>query len=207
MRSFKISSLLVLTVSAATACNHPYSMPSGYTYHGDVYKSATPAPSKKFTPEQRATMGPEQADQFRLSVYQLAEALTLRAGLPPKSVFVARPEKMTAFYAQMDNDVRESLRHLGYQLADTPADAYIITYTAQTLTEPKSPAPASAIPAGANVRLGLQVFDGIGEAPVMLTEESDNFYIRGAETLSLNAPLFAGIDLTQTSARLGNNQE
>jgi hypothetical protein len=205
MRPLKFSSLIALAALSVAACEHPSSIPTGYTYHGDVYKSATPPASKKFTPAQRATMGPEQADQFRLSVYQLAESLTVRAGLPPKPVFVAHPDPMNAFYAQMDNDVRESLRHLGYNLADSPAGAYVMTYSAQLLGDPKAPAPVTS--GAPNVRLGLQVFDGMGEGSTMLTEEAGEFYIRGAETLSIATPMFSGIDLPEPTSTLGNNSQ
>lgn len=205
MHALKTSSLIALAALSVAACDRPHSLPTGYTYHGEVYKSAEPPQSKKFTPAQRATMGPEQADQFRLSVYQLAESLTVRAGLPPKEVFVARPEKMTAFYTQMDNDVRESLRHLGYKLADSPAGAYVMTYSATSLTDPKNPAPVTD--GAPNVRLGLQVFDGAGETATMLTEEAANFYIRGAETLISSAPIFSGLDTTAVQPKIGNNTQ
>lgn len=203
MHALKTSSLIALAALTVAACDRPHAFPSGYTYHGEVYKSANPPESRKFTPAQRATMGPEQADQFRLSIYQLAESLTVRAGLPPKDVFVARPEPMNAFYAQMDNDVRESLRHLGYKLADSPAGAYVITYSAASLVDPKNPVPVTD--GAPNVRLGIQVFDGMGETATMLTEEAGNFYIRGAEALISSAPVFSGLEAPEVQPELGNN--
>lgn len=207
MHALKTSAFVALAALCVAACDRPHFFPAGYTYHNDVYKSADPGPSKKFPPAQRATMGPEQADQFRLSIYKLAESLTLRAGLPPKDVFVSRPEKMNAFHAQMDNDVRESLRHLGYRLADSPAGAYVMTYSAQLLVDPKDRI-AQPLPAGApNVRIGLQVWDGVGETATMLTEEADNFYIKGAEPLFATSPIFNGLDTSAETPKMGNNDQ
>ncbi len=176
------ATLAVLTLAA---CDTPNMFPDGYVHYNEPYKSATPAESSKFTKEQRATMGPEQADQFRLATYQLAENLTRRAGMPPKSVFVMKPKPMTPFYANMDNDLRESLRHLGYTLADTPDNAYVFTYSAEVLGK----TPTNGAP---NVRLGLQVFDGLGAGSKMLTVEEGDFYIQGAETLNVPFASFPG---------------
>ena len=127
MPRFAQISVLALTACAAlSACSMPNSLPRGYAYHGEEYKSPNPPESPKFTSQQRASMGPEQADQFRMSVYSLVENLTNRAGMPPKPVYVMKPEPMTPFYANMDNDLRESLRHMGYRLTDTPENAYVI---------------------------------------------------------------------------------
>lgn len=192
----KIPVLFVLcgSVSALAACQVPHAFPSGYIHHGKEFKSATPPPSSKFTMVQRATMGVEQAEQFRLAVYSLVENLTTRAGLPPKPVYVLRADPMTPFYANIDNDVRESLRHMGYRLSDTPQGAYIITYNAMAIKPPAvsegmTPAPIvvsaqenTSVP---NVTIGLFVHDGVGEQSRLLTKEEGDFYIRGADVMSI----------------------
>ncbi len=179
-------------VLALTACSIPNSLPRGYVYHQDEYKSPNPPESAKFTSQQRATMGPEQADQFRLSVYKLVENLTNRAGMPPKPVHVLKPEPMTPFYANMDNDLRESLRHMGYKLTDSTDGAYVFAYNAQILKKEKPEGKDVVIDTSPNVRLILYVMDGAGEEAKILTQEEGVFYIRGAEELNVPFASFPG---------------
>lgn len=189
--SYKMPKAPFLILAACVAACAPNSMPKGYVYHGAEYKSPNPPESTKFTDEQRVTMGPEQADQFRLSVYQLVESLTRRAGMPPKNIFVLKPERMTPFYANMDNDLRESMRHMGYTLSDTPDNAYAFAYTAYVLKDGDM---AQALPSGQkpNVRLTLHVFDKAGDGAKLLTEETGDFFIQGAEKLDVPFASFPG---------------
>jgi hypothetical protein len=192
-RFAKFSVLAVSACAALAACSMPNSLPRGYVYHQDEYKSPNPPESPKFTSQQRSAMGPEQADQFRLAVYGLVENLTNRAGMPPKPVFVMKPEPMTPFYANMDNDLRESLRHMGYRLADTPEGAYAFAYNANILKKPKTPkGEAAVIDTSPNVHLVIHVLDGVGENANVLTQEEGDFYIRGAEDLNVPFASFPG---------------
>jgi hypothetical protein len=191
-------------VVALAACDTPNYLPDGYIHHAKPYKSQTPPPSAKFTPVQRGTMGPEQADQFRLAVYQLVDNLTNRAGMPPKPVLVLQPEKMTPLYANIDNDVRESLRHIGYRLADTPEGAYIITYTAEVLKDKDGNVVSMSADQGPNVRLGIHVFDSLGENSRMLTKEEGEFYIKGADVMEIAPALFDGVFIPDSPASDGS---
>lgn len=175
--------LLAASVSALalSGCSHPHAMPSGYTYHYETYKSATPPPSPKVTKEQRQYMDSTQAEQFRDAVYNLLERLTHRAGMPPKPIYILAPDPMTTFYANIDNDLRESMRHIGYALSDIPTGAYVFVYSARLLERPRG-----SISAGEpNVELVLRVFDAVGKEARMLTEESGNYFIKGAELLHI----------------------
>lgn len=196
MMSKKIPLFLVLCGGslALASCQVPHAFPTGYVHHGKEFKSATPPPSPKFTMVQRATMGVEQAEQFRLAVYSLVESLTTRAGLPPKPIYVLRADPMTPFYANIDSDVRESLRHMGYRLSDTPEGAYIMTYNATAIKPPVLPDGATPAPVVIssqdntdvpNVIMALYVHDGVGEQSKLLTKEEGNFYIRGADVMSI----------------------
>lgn len=194
---------------ALAACS-PNALPTGYTYHQQqTYKSPAPGESSRFTEAQRETMNPQQADQFRLAVYQLAENLTRRAGMPPKPVYVVRPEKMTAFYALMDNDVRESLRHLGYTLSDTPAGAYPIAYAAQPVLDADGKVPPRAAgDTSPNVIITLYVYDSLGENGRLLTEESGSYFIQGAETLIKgNLRSGGGLGADPVENKLGNSND
>jgi hypothetical protein len=163
-------------------CAQPHAIPTGYTYHTKEFKSATPPPSDKFSDEQRKTMTSAQAEQFRQAVYKLAESLTLRAGMPPKPAYILRPEKMSPFYSNIDNNLNESLRHLGYNLASSPVGAYVFTYRVESL-------------GGDNVRIGLQVHDRIGRDSRMLTEESSTFVISGAEQMMIPYISHTGVNM------------
>ena len=199
------SVLTVTSLMVLAACSSPNAIPTGYVYHDDVYKSPNPPESSKFTKLQRSIMGAEQADQFRLATYSLVDSLTNRAGMPPKPVYVMTPETMTPFYANMDNDLRESLRHIGYRLADNPQDAYVITYNAtitKSMTKDKNAAnsPVPVVPAAQevkvpNVRMVIHVHNGIGEDSKILTQEEGNFYVQGAESMTIPFASFAGIPI------------
>lgn len=182
------SPTLILSACAAVlalgACS-PNAIPDGYVHHDKPYKSANPPVSPKFSDAQRAKMGQAQADQFRLAVYDLVDKLTMRAGMPPKPVFVLKPEPMTAFYSNLDNDLRESLRHVGYRLADGPQDAYVMSYAVEPIKRAKDAPPPE--PGAPNMRISLFVSDKLGDEGRVLTQEVGDYYIQGAE--DLNKPL------------------
>lgn len=202
----RISLALVSTCIAAlamTACSGPNALPHGYTYLNKPYKSANPPESSKFTELQRTTMGPEQAEQFRMAVYKLVDDLTNRAGMPPKAIFVMKPEPMTPFYANLDNDLRESLRHVGYRLSETPDNSYIFTYKATALTKGK----AVEGDMSPNMRIVIYIHDKIGEDGKVLTQEAGDFYIQGADKLNVPFASFPGTFIPEptASATSGNN--
>jgi hypothetical protein len=187
-------SLVIAALLGLTACA-PNMFPDGYTHHGKIYKSDIPPSSFKFTQKQRDVMGPEQADQIRLAVYSLVENLTARAGLPPKPVYIVQPEPMMALHAHLDNDLRESLRHMGYRLADTPDGAYPFTYQTETIKDANGKVLTNGSP---NVRITLHVYDKGGPDARMLTQESGDFYIKGADVMDFPMafyPEFKGPDM------------
>jgi len=210
MTHFKRSrAALALTACTITlaACAAPNYFPDGYTHHAKAYKSQDPPPSPKFTQEMRATMGPEQADQFRLAVYALVERLTERAGMPPKSVHVVKPDKMTPLHANIDNDLRESLRHMGYKLADMPGpESYAFAYSAAVIKDWNGN-PMADDGATANVRIALYVYDRAGEGSRLLTQEIGDFYIKGAEVLNIPLTNFPGLAMPNLSDRTGLDSE
>lgn len=198
----KILMASALTALCITACDHPNAIPSGYTYHAREYKSPEPPQSVKFSKEQRATMTEQQAAQFRSAVHGLVETLTVRAGVPPKSVYILAPEKMTPFYANFDNNLRESARHLNYRLSDHPDNSYVMTYTAEVLKTPDGKPIATG--AGPNVKIAVQVHDKLGEDSKMLTEEWTSVRIDGAEELSIPYLLPPGVKIPDTAPSRNN---
>lgn len=184
MTRFHILILSTATALGLSACAAPSAVPRGYTHHGDTYKSKSSPPSMKVSKAQRQSMGPVQAQQFRDALYDLVDKLTERAGLPPKSVFVMPHEPMNAFYAQVDNDLREALRHMGYRLAALGEDSYAFTYeaiVADKINLDPEEYPDIKNTSFNNVELILKVFDGDGEEKRMLTEQRGHYHITGAE--------------------------
>jgi hypothetical protein len=196
---FYLTACLALTLAA---CETPNYFPDGYTHHAKPYKNQDPAPSPKFTQEMRATMGPEQADQFRLAVYALVERLTARAGLPPKPVFVVTPERITPLHAIIENNLRESLRHMGYTLADTADGAYPFAYSSVVIKDAEGkPLPDDGV--SPNVRISPLVYDRMGEGSRLLTQEVGDFYIKGAPALNIPSINFPGLAAPDMHDRTG----
>lgn len=206
MNYMKTKALITVCVSALalTACDAPNYFPDGYVHHNKPYKSQLPPPSPKFTQMQRGVMGPEQADQFRMAMYQLVDNLTNRAGMPPKPVFVLKLEKMSALDMNLDNDLRESLRHVGYKLSDSPEGAYVMTYAAEVLKDKDGKIVSTSAEQGANVRLSLFVHDSVGENSKLLTKESGDFFIRGAEEMTISPSFFDGVFVPDSVANDGS---
>lgn len=179
----KLGTALIFGVSSLSlvACGigHPNSMPTGYTYHHEEYKSPTPTPSSKVTNKQRASMNMVQAEQFRNAVYDLLNKLTMRAGLPPKPVYVLAPDPLTTFYANIDNDLRESMRTLGYAISDVPVGSYVFAYSARQLEQ----SDGIDIEGQPNVELTIRVFDAANPNARQLTEETGRYFIKGARSL------------------------
>ena len=172
---------LGVSVLALSACSigHPNAFPSGYTYHKQEYKSPAPTESYKITAKQRSNMDAAQAEQFRNAVYDLTTKITSRAGIPPKPVYVMMPDNMDLFYSNIDNDLRESMRHLGYAIADVPTGAYAFAYDARYIAPPKGAQPGTH----PNVELIIKVFDVALPEANQLTREAGQYYIQGAEHL------------------------
>ena len=164
---------------ALAACQNPSPMPSGYTYHHDLYKSAPPSPpsTEIISRDARRYMSVEQATEFRNAAYALLEKLTMRAGLPPKPVYVVTPAPLTNFYANIDNELRETMRQMGYTLADNPQGAYVMTYDAVKLPD--------AAPGQPNIALYVRIFNALMPTGRLLTTESGAFFIRGADILTI----------------------
>ncbi len=183
---FKAKTILPLAsaILLGACMQTPNAIPTGYKYHNDAYKSPLPPESARVTKMQRQAMGPQQAQQFRNALYDLVENLTERAGLPPKPIHVIPHEPMNVFYAQVDNDLREAMRHQGYTLATSEQDAYYFTYDAEMLEQPKLDAdeyPDAVMDTGENVEIILQVMNGTGKEATMLTEQRGRYRIDGAE--------------------------
>ena len=174
----------------ATACEGPGPMARGYTHHNETYKSPAPGPTSVFNDEQRVAMTPAQAKQIRRAVHDLTRALTDRAGLAPRPVYVKSADPLTPFYAMIDNDLRDVLVHIGYTLADRPDSAYVFAYDARQVDQPSPMKDTSAAHDAPNVEITLKIFNGAGRDATMLTTQSGRFHIDGAETMNMPGARF-----------------
>lgn len=181
--------------ACASVVGDPNFLPTGYAHHGKVYKSKTPPPSQRVSNEQRADMGPVQAEQFRSATYDILSRLTSRAGLPPKAAYIDAASPMTPFYANIDNDLREAMRAQGYRLADTAEGSYIFQYNAELMPGYRSYDLESAVAGAPNIELTLDVMTDVHGTLKVLTHEVGNYYIQGAEDLLIAAPHIKSLPL------------
>lgn len=177
-----LTSASLLSLAGCTSLQ-PVSMPSGYTYHHQEYQAPPAASSARITTQQRHYMTERQATQFRDAVYDILVRVTQRAGIPPKPVYVLQPQNFSSFYGNIDNDLRESMRHLGYALSDMPLGAYVFTYDAMFLENTDGNYPE-------NVEITLSVYDSLGSTARLLTRERGRYYIDGAEYLNIRPTKF-----------------
>lgn len=192
-----LSVALGASVSFLGACSlsYPHSMPTGYTHHHKTYQSpGAETTTEPIVVEQRQYMSMTQAKQFRNGIYNLLEKLTSRAGMPPKPVYILGPQPTTSFYANLDNHLRSSMRHIGYDLASSPEGAYIFTYDAMPLMSVDE-----GLSVKNNVQLTLNVFTGMGESSKQLTQETGAYFIEGAEHLNIIPAHYATLPLMMGS--------
>jgi len=103
----------------------------------------------------------------------------------------------------IDNDLRESLRHVGYRLSDSPEGAYVMTYAAEVLKDKDGKVVSHSAEQGANVRLTLFVHDSLGENSKLLTKETGDFYIKGADDMVISPSFFDGVFVPDSAASDG----
>lgn len=177
-----IVSLAALSLGALAACSPPFQFPTGYVYHDREFKSPVPPSSSEVTRLQRRSMGPVQEAQWRDAAYDILNRLTSRAGLPPRPVHVQQADPLTPFYAAFDNNLREAMRHTGYQIAPYPKDSYVFVYSAAKLDLPQALQDRPAKDKTPNIRITLRIHDGPERGNRMLTEQIADYYIEGGET-------------------------
>lgn len=163
-----------LSLGACNSIEIPHMFPTGYKYHGKEFNYPAPEQSNVVSTTERQTMGPEQMQQFRMAAIDLLGALTERAGLPPKPVFVKQPDSFSPFYVSLDNALRDAMRQRGYAIASYPQGAYAFIYEASLANTAVGPG---------NVDITLRVFNGLGPGSKMLTKERGQYFIQGAEEL------------------------
>lgn len=182
--------LFPLCALALCACEGPGPLPRGYVHHKETYKSPAPGPTPVYSDAQREVLTPAQAKAVRRAVHDLARALTDRAGLAPRPVYVQQADPLTPFYAMIDNDLREVLVHIGYMLAPRPEGAYVFQYDAKKIDLPSPMKEAPRDHNMPNVTLTLKIFDGAGRESKMLTTQSGDYFIEGAEVMDISRARF-----------------
>jgi hypothetical protein len=199
---FFVGTAVIALSLGACSTVEPNFLPKGYAHHGKVYKSQTPPPSQRVTNDQRAHMGPVQAEQFRTATYDILSRLTGRAGLPPKPAYIDAANPMTPFYANIDNDLREAMRSQGYRLSEMAEGSYIFKYKAELLPGYRSYDLESAPTGAPNIKLTLDVLTDIQGTMKVLTHEVGNYYIQGAEDLLILSPTQKSLPLENSTRYL-----
>lgn len=169
-----------MLVSGCQTLYAPHLFPTGYVYHKEEFKSPTPGQSAQFSKYDRAVLGKEFEQSVRSATYDLLGRLTKRAGLPPYPVYVLPGVPQTGISLMLDNDLREALRKLGYDLSDTQEQSYIMTYKAELLNRANAADP--------NVELVISVLSATGWDARLLTSEVGQYYIEGAERFLSSSP-------------------
>ncbi len=149
---------LFFPVLLLSACN----MPTGYVYHDQLYK----APVQDSSASGAALISQTQAAQIYRAMSDLTTRLTQRAGLAPRPVYVETPAPATQIQTLMDNDLRDTLRRLGYTLTGDPAQGYVIAHRIKPVKIENSPL---------NAEIALDIFDGRSKKETLLTSET-GFY-------------------------------
>ena len=141
---------------------HACDLPTGYVYHDQLYK--VPVESSSASGARLITN--DQAAQIYTAVSDLTTRLTDRAGMAPRPVYVETKKPSLQIQTMMDNDLRDSLRSLGYTLTNDPAQGYIIAHRIKAVNMENSPL---------NAELTLDIYDGTQEDKRLLTSET-GFY-------------------------------
>jgi len=172
--------ILSCSVLALSACGHPNAMPSGYTHHHEQYKSPDATPSQRMGALEDFDAGPAPLSQMDvdIAVDDLLRKITARAGVSPKPVYIMTPDNMGGFYTVVDSALRKNMRDLGYALSDTTTGAYAFAYSARALQKPRG----SENDGYPNVEMMLQVFGDASDGARLLTEQTGNYFITGAQT-------------------------
>ncbi len=203
----KIYSKTILSVSVSllsagllSACGHPNAMPSGYTHHHNV-KNAVDVSAADSVPLSSTYIAAPENQALSLvdvdrAVDDMLRKITARAGVPPKPVYILKPENPTPFYNAVDNALRTSMRDLGYAISDMKAGAYGMAYNARALRKPRG----TENDGHPNVELMLQAYSNVESGARLLTEQSGNYFIKGAKAQDIRA-LRHDIDLKKSSVQ------
>lgn len=175
-------SVSLIGVGLLSACGHPNAMPSGYTHHHEA-KGSVDVSADSVTPVV-APIYKSTSDDMVLSLVDIDRAMddmlrkiTARAGVPPKPVFILRPAMPSPFYNAVDSALRTSMRDLGYAISDIETGAYGFAYNARNLSKPRG----SENDGHPNVELMLQAYNKVGAGARLLSEQSGNYFIQGAQ--------------------------
>jgi hypothetical protein len=98
---------------------------------------------------------------------------------------VQSADPLPPFYAMIDNDLRDVLAHIGYALSQTPDGAYIFQYDAEKIDQSTTVKDGELDHQSPNVNLSISVIDGPGREGKVLTTQSGDYFIQGADDFSI----------------------
>lgn len=144
MRALTSLALLAIAPLALSGCElltNPSAMPSGYTYHGDIYKAPPGPNSDELGYDYSAARNDEILLAWREAVDDLVNTLE-ETGIAAQAVYIEQPKAGNAFLSTYDNVLREELVSRGYTLGAAPGSVNHLRYEA-LVPESKDALPAA----------------------------------------------------------------
>ncbi len=147
MANFKTVSLRLavgaLALTNLSACREyldlPTPMPSGYTYHADLYKSP-PSPEAD---DIGYTYSPAENEKimkiWQTKAEEVLQAFHENTGTELDIVFIAPPSLDSAQNYSLDHSLREALRKQGVRLATRPEDILTLEYEISRVPDEDAP--------------------------------------------------------------------
>ena len=138
--------LLALAPLALSGCElfmNPSAMPSGYTYHQDVYKAAPGPNSKELGYDYSLAKNDEILLVWRESIGDLVNQFEEEIGSTAQAIYIEPLPSDSAFNNTYDDVLREELSARGYTLAPVAGTAPHLRYEAFLPDEKNALAPGA----------------------------------------------------------------
>lgn len=122
--------ITLLSLSACRTITDPSFMPSGYTYHQDLYKSPPGPEAKGIGYDYNAISNAEVLQLWHISLNDLINQLEDERGELPKELYIRPVDHIDAFNTTFDHVLREELENRGHTLKSEAGDELILTFDA-----------------------------------------------------------------------------
>lgn len=123
MRHILVFSFLILALTGCRSVWDPTFMPSGYTWHNDVYKAPPGPEAQSLGYDYSAARNEGQVEMWQGIARGLIDSLEAQSGLSAQQIYIEKPAAVNAFNSSLDYALREELRARGYTLASAPGGA------------------------------------------------------------------------------------
>lgn len=129
LRKFVSSLLLVSTISLALAACETYGpIPTGYTYHGQKYKSPPGLSADEIGYEYDAEKNQQILEHWHSKAVELLNDMERGAQIQGHPIYVRAPHRPTAQTSAFDTSLRDEMRKRGYEIVSDRYDGKILAY-------------------------------------------------------------------------------